>query len=250
MIRNLKILLLAGLAVTALGASAAQATTPAQFTAPGAVGTTTLHLRKDGTGTTAHQVFKIENAAKTSSVSFTCEEIEGTGTITSETALEAIITTPNFTSPAKKACTVAGQEVAVVTNTGCDLTVAADGTVAITDEPTHNCNHSLGSSHEAGKEPITVTTGGFNCTVEVGTQTLKTKVTFHALKAGVTVANNEGETITVTAEKLKELKYNSFGTGCPFGTTENGEYITGNTIVEGTKASGAEQIIRWDPAVP
>ena len=84
MIRNLKVLLLAALAVTALGAltaSAAHAHTPAKFTAPGAgaLETTTLTVGKDGTGKTAHQVFDIFNAAKTASVSFTCNEVTADG---------------------------------------------------------------------------------------------------------------------------------------------------------------------------
>jgi hypothetical protein len=255
MIRNLKVLLLAALAVTAftaLAASAAQAVP--KFTAPGAgaLGTTTLNVVKDGTGKTAHQVFDISKSDGTGVVTFTCEELTGSGTIPGESVEEAVITTPAFqtTTAVENKCEVVGQPEVKVTNTGCDLTVTAAGEVKIVSEGTHNCAHSLKGEHEAGKEPITIQAPKLGCTAEVGAQPVVGKVKFHNLtNALVTVKSNEGETITIETPPITEplgLTYNSFGVGCPYGTTTNGKYTTGNVIVQGVKSTGGQQVIRWD----
>ena len=101
-----------------------------------------------------------------------------------------------------------------------------------------------------GKHQSLVTTGAFNCTVEVGTQKVTGLVKYHNLKLNAakteheTVASGLGETITVEAKELT-LTYNSTGTGCPFGTTHNGLYTTGNAIVSGSRGGVAKPII-WD----
>ena len=244
MIRNLKILLLAALAVTAFSALSVSVAQATKFTAPGGT-TTTVKAAKDGTGKTAHQVFDIYNAAKSSEVSFTCEEITGSGTIAGESTEEFALVTPGFSGH----CTVAGQETLTITNLGCNLQLNANGTAKIVSEAGHNCAHSLGSSHEAGKEPITLQTGAFNCTIEIGAQTLAGKVKFHNLtNALVTVKSGEGETITVEFPTPTPTGFidNAFGTGCPFGTQSNGQITTSNFILQGFKPNGTQQVIRWD----
>ena len=224
MIRKLKVMLLAALAVSALGAlgaSVAQGHTPAKFTNPSNTNTitTTLTLGKDGTGKTAHQVLDVFNAAKTASVSFTCNEVTGDGNAIGPEPDSVTIKTPLFTGE----CSVAGQKLVTVHPGLCNLTLSPSGEVEIVnDGATTECVH--------GKKPILVTTGAFNCTVEVGAQQLKGLVKYHNLKGAETVASGQGETITVEAKEL-ELTYNAFGTGCPFGTTSNGLYTTGNAII-------------------
>jgi hypothetical protein len=246
MIRNLKVLLLAALAVTAFTALAASAAQAASFTVPGAGATekTTLTVVKDGTGKTAHQVFDISKTDGTGVVTFTCEEIHGTGTVVGSAPPEAIITTPVFTTTTavENKCEVVGQPEVKVTNTGCDLTFTPAGEVKIVSEPTHNCAHSLGSSHEAGKEPITVQAPGLGCTAEVGAQKVVGNVTYHNVVEG-------NGSITVETPPIATplgLTYNSFGVGCPYGTTTNGKYTTGHAIVEGFTEAGAQREIKWD----
>jgi hypothetical protein len=254
-IRNFKALFLMVLVVTALSAlTASAAHAVPKFTAPGAgaLAKTTLKVVKDGTGKTAHQVFDISKFDGTGVVTFTCEELTGSGTVTGESVEEAVITTPAFqtTTAAENKCEVVGQPEVVVTNTGCDLTLTAAGEVKVVNEGSHTCAHSAGSSHEAGKEPITVQAPKLGCTVEVGAQTLNGKVSYHNLtNALVTVNSGEGETITVETPPIATplgVTYNSFGVGCPYGTTANGKYTTGNVIVQGVKENGAQQVIRWD----
>ncbi len=67
MIRNLKVLFAAALAPTALGAIAASAQGADEFHC--SVEPCRGTLKPDGTGKTAHQVFVVENEAKTESVS-------------------------------------------------------------------------------------------------------------------------------------------------------------------------------------
>ena len=234
MIRNLKVLLLAALAVTAFGAlaSAAQATT---FTAPGAAAgaTTTADLVTDGTAKTAHHVFIIGNAAGTSTVSFTCESIHAVAEHSHiiGPANEDVTITPGYTN-----CTTVGQAV-TVTNTGCIFTFTANGEVHITNDTAKVC------AHGAGNSPIDIEFTG--CKAEVGAQTLK-GVKYHNLNAaGVTVGSNEGTKVTVEPV-VTGITYNAVGANCPFGTTSNGSYTTGNTIVTGTRPAGTPVEVRWD----
>jgi hypothetical protein len=254
-IRNLKALLLAALAVTAfsaLAASSAQAVP--KFTAPGAgaAAKTTLKVVKDGTGKTAHQVFDISKLDGSGVITFTCEELTGSGTVVGESVEEGVIATPAFqtTTAVENKCEVVGQPEVRITNTGCDITFTAAGEVKIVNEATHICAHSTESSHEAGKEPITIQSGSLSCTVEVGAQTVVGKVKYHNLtNALVTVKSGEGETITVETPPIATplgVTYNSYGVGCPYGTTTNGKYTTGNLLVQGLRENGAQQVIRWD----
>jgi hypothetical protein len=246
MIRNLKALLLAVLVMTAFSALAASAAQAASFTVPGASATekTTLKLIKDGTGKTAHQVLDISKSDGSGVVTFTCEELTGSGAVVGSAPAEAVITTPAFTTtgnPENK-CEVVGQPEVKTTNTGCDLTFTPAGEVKIVSEPGHNCAHSVGSSHEAGKEPITMQAPGLGCTLEIGAQTLVGNVTYHNVvegKGSITVQTPP------TATPLG-LIYNAYGVGCPYGTTTNGKYTTGNAIVEGFTEAAAQREIKWD----
>ena len=231
MIRNLKVLLLAALAVTAFGAlaSAAQA---AQFTAPGAAAgaTTNGDPVKDGTGKTSHHVFIVGNTAGSSTVSFTCEEILGAGHIIGPA--NAIVTL----KPEYKGCTTSGQAV-TVTNTGCIFEFNAGGAVTVANDTGKVCKHG------AGNAPIDVEFTG--CKVEVGAQAL-TGVKYHNLDAaGTTVGSGLGTKVTVEPV-VSGITYNAAGANCPYGTTSNGSYTTGNTIVTGTRPAGTVVEVRWD----
>jgi hypothetical protein len=231
MIRNLKVMLLAALAVTAFGVFAASAAQAAQFTAPlaGAGATTTIKPAKDGTGKTSHHVFDIGNTATTSNVSFTCEEITGTGTAVGPASEEVLFTTPGYNT-----CNAGGQAV-TVQNTGCNFRFTASGLLHIVSEAGHNCAH--------GAEPIDITFAG--CKVEVGAQTIE-GIKYHNLNAaGTTVGSGEGSKVTIEPVINTKIVYNAKGANCEYGTTSNGTYTTGNTIVTGEREGKAVEV-RWD----
>ncbi len=222
MIRNLKVLLLATVAVTALSALSASATQAApKFTTGAKVGETTeFKILKDGTGKTAHQVLDIRKADGTGVLSLTCNEIAGTGTAIGPEPTEITVPTPAF-----QGCIFAGQEVSIP-NTGCNFIFTASGLLHIVNDSALECAH--------GKKPIHFTNTVLNCKVEWGAQTVE-GVKYHNLADG---------TVTVEMPEL-QLQYNATGVGCPYGTTNNGLLTTGNFIFEGRRG-GVKVNIAWD----
>ena len=230
MTRNLKVMLLVLLAMIAFGGFATVAQ-GAQFTAPGAGAgvTTTAKISKDGTGKTSHHVLIIGTAV--SFVAFTCEEITGPGHFIGPSPFEV-----TFILFVLHNCNAAGQAV-TVTNTGCNVTFTANGEVHIGNSGAKVCKHGAGNS------PIDIEFAG--CKVEIGAQTLK-GVKYHNLNAaGTTVGSGEGTKVTVEPS-ITGITYNAAGANCPYGTTSNGSYTTGNTIISGTRPAGTTVQIRWD----
>ena len=190
MIRKLKVILLAALAVSALGWVSGPGAHAGEVHSPrGASGRKDYtHARKDGTGKTAHLVFDIFNAATTASVSFTCNEVLGDGHAVGPEPTSLTITTPLVTGE----CQIAGQKLVTAHPGLCNLTFLPSGVVEIVnDGATTECKH--------GQKPILTTTGPFNCTVEVGAQQLKGLVKYHNLKGATRNSRSQcqGETITV-----------------------------------------------------
>ena len=230
MIRNLKTLILAMVAVAALGAivaSAAQAVP--KFTVEGAVESTetTLTVKPDGTGKTAHQVFDIWNSKMEEEKTITCNEATGDATVKGASFTDATFVTPIFEGK----CQFLGQEV-TVENTGCNFTFTADGTLHIVSEAGKECKH--------GKQPIEFKTKApLECKVEVAEQTV----------AGITYHNLADGTITVNVPEagVPNLTYNATGKDCPFGTLSTGNFTTGNVIVTGEKKESETMVnISWD----
>ena len=242
MIRNLKVLLAAAMALMAFGAlaSAAQAS---KFTAPlvGASGETTISAKPDETGgtKTAHHVFDITNPLKTTEVlSITCNEVTGDTVIKGESTEEVTIT-PHWGKTVegkfKTECNFAGQEVEVSTG-ACQLKFTASGLVHIEKDPgvEGECKH--------GKNPIFfAVTGAFECRVEIGEQTIE-GVKYHA---GPTIGGKP--TITVEMTNLVMVA-NASGVACPWGTGKIATYTTGNTIITGAVKGSTTEMreIKWD----
>ncbi len=233
MMRNLKAVLLAALAVTAFGAVAASGASAAKFTVPSAgAGTeTTLTTLKDGTGKTAHQVFDISKTDGTGVLSITCNELTADATVVGKEPADIHVVTPLFEGGGVGTdCTFAGQTVKVE-NTGCNFTFTPDGTLHIISEfaaAPNTCKH--------GEKPIHFTNTNLNCKVEVGEQTV-TGVKYHNLPDG---------TVTVEATNLA-VAYNATGLGCPYGTESNGVFTTGNAIVTAEKKGTSEMVeVKWD----
>jgi hypothetical protein len=226
MIRNLKALMLAAMAVLAMSAVAAQgaqAHTPALFHSE--LSETTITALPDETaGTkTAHHVIDINN----NTMSITCNSISADSVSTESTP--TTITLDNFVY---NTCTFNGQSVTININ-GCHYQLHADGHVDI-------------AGCDAGK---VISYTGNNCTVEIGEQSGLTEVTYHAGPL-----RNGKKTVTLEAH-VTGIAYTASGTNCTeTGAKTDGNYTTGNTIVTGSKkgsVAAADIVnIEWTATIP
>lgn len=213
MIRNLKVLLAAALALAAIGgASAAQA---AEFHC--SVSPCRYRAKQDGTGKTAHQVFIVENIAGTESVSFTCAEIKGEGSTATTTATEVIL--ENISYPTF-GCTVNGSAGVEVVMNSCKYIFTSTGTVTIA-----GCT--------AGKS-IEVRIPSIGCTFFVPEQGPKEGISYH------TIGTTPTREVTVSAD-VTTLIVTKTEACAPFiggGNLLLGRYTTGNAIVTGETSAG------------
>jgi len=212
--RNLKALLLAVMAVgalSAIGASAAQAT---EFDCDTA--NCTISSVKDGTGTTAHHVFDAPSNGP-----ITCNEgkFSATGQPQESTSLTVTASYPTNDANGFKNCTFLGQP-ATVEMTRCKFTFTAHGAVNIT-----GC---------MGDEIHFAIAG---CTATIKEQNL----------TGIT-DSADAETVTVSA-KVEKIHVVMVGAACVTqGTFTTGTYTTGNTIITGATAGGTMVNVDWDTA--
>lgn len=222
MIRNLKVVLAAALALGAIGAVGGSAAQAANFHCNATVpcrGT----LKPDGTTTTAHHVFVIETANTSNSASFTCDDLKGEASIPAATVTE--VTFENLNYQASTPCKVNGSPGVTIDMNGCKLKFTNTGTVSVT-----GCTN-VGKSIE-----ITITNGCVFTIPESSVQNL-TGVAYHtsgtAPSRELTVEINhvtiQGITSNVACETL-------IGTGHTTGLI--GTYTTGNTLVTGETQSG------------
>jgi hypothetical protein len=230
MIRNLKVLMLAAMATAALGAvmaSAAQAEPHFFFPGAGATGVTTVKVTADDeegkNPKTGHQVFDISKADGTGVKSITCNQIHADTKVTGETTTELTFETPTFTGE----CQFVGQSV-VVENTGCEFILTADTKLHIVNDTALKCEHL--------QKPIHFSIPG--CKVEVGKQTIEKGITHHE------VITNGKKAVTVEAN-ITELEYKATGVNCEYGTTKNGRYTTGNSVITATRPEGTVVDVEW-----
>lgn len=209
MIRNLKLLgvaAIAVLAVSGLGITGAQA---ASFNS--AAHLTTVLSTPDGTGKTSHLVVDAAGASLTCNTQFASSGWEGTSIV----ALEVFL--------AWSECSFVGQTATVKMN-GCAFNFEAGGNIDI------NC--------PAGKE-LTFSVPNPVCDVAFPSQQNKGTLTYSNITTGtskeITVAPNVGK-----------LKYAATGAGCPTtGFFEDGSITTGNTILTGYNSVGGTVNIEW-----
>jgi hypothetical protein len=227
---NLKALMLAAMAVAALSAVAASAAWAEPhffFPGAGATGVTTVKVTADdeegANAKTGHQVFDISKADGTGVKSITCNQIHADAKVTGETATELLFPTPSTTGE----CQFVGQSV-VIENTGCNFLLTASGQLHIKNDEASKCEH--------GQKPIHWSIP--NCKLEWAAQTVEKGITHHP----ITTNGKKAVTIGVNIENLV---YNATGTICPYGTTGNGRYTTGNSIATGTRPEGTFVDIEW-----
>lgn len=227
MIRNLKVLLAAALALTALGAIAASAHAADEFHC--SVNPCRLTLKTDGTGATAHQVFVVENAAKTESASFTCESLRGeaefSGTVTNDITLGWTVGTTD--REAYDNCKINGSPGVVWHMNSCKYTLT--GGAGGRTEPGTAEVHILCNAGDV----IEMTLPSSTCVFRIGPQTLS-GVGYHNVGTSpnreITVTTNlAGIVVTATA-------------GCSVIINPNqtliGTRTTGNFLITGETPAG------------
>jgi hypothetical protein len=224
MIRNLKVLLAAAMALAALGAIAASGASAAEYHCT--VEPCRFTLKPDGTAKTAHHVFVVkgDNGATPVSGSFTCENLAGTGLSNTKTTKELTVEGLNYTG-----CTIVGTPVKVHMN-GCDYHF-----VATPSSVTIKC--------PAGKQiELTIESAGvLKCTVDVPAQGPLTGITYH--DASVVTPKTEVTVETLVKDITGINATPAAGGSCiPFlgfnGLATEGEYTTGNTIITGETTAG------------
>jgi hypothetical protein len=124
MIRNLKVLLAAAMALAAFGAFSSTAHAAEEFHCSVAPCTATLLPDETAPTTTAHHVFVVTGAS--GSVSFTCDQLAGTATSSTATATELTFTNLTYENAAKEhKCKIGASETVKVDFTSCDYNFKA-----------------------------------------------------------------------------------------------------------------------------
>jgi hypothetical protein len=168
MVRNLKILILAVVALTVISASSASGAQAAEFHC--SEEPCRLTLKPDGAvpSLTAHQAFRF-NSPKGDSIEFTCNSVSGEATQSAKTSPEITLTSIEY-----QTCGSGGFFTAVKMN-GCDYLFTAAGQMSI------NC--------PVGQQIEWFT---FKCVVTIGPQGPLSGVNFHNVgfsKSEITVEN-------------------------------------------------------------
>ena len=206
MIRNLKALMLAGMALAAFGALAVSSAQAAEFHSD--LAATTLTVKTDGASKTAHQVFDAPGGG-----SVTCAGVSGEGLVKTKTAA-SIEVTLTF----EGACTAFGQ-TAEVDTTNCVFGFTASGEVELKGAGCKLAVTSLG------------------CEVSFTTPKTYKGITYHNIntESGSTVEGSA--TYTTVSAVINGIAGEEVGAACPkAGSFTTGEFTTGNVIVEGEEA--------------
>jgi hypothetical protein len=225
MTRNQKVLAGAALVLVALGAfSAAGANAAHEFHC--SVSPCKLTAKQDGTGATGHQVFVIENLAKTEALAYTCHEFGADAEISGNTSNEFTLTGIEY-----KICTINGSPGLTWHMNGCHYRFTG-GTAGATDgAETHvEC---------PGSNKIQLTLNGTGCTIEIGPQTL-TGAGYH------TIGTTPNREITVTVKNMGGVAVTAKGV-CTINTNQPlvGTWTTGNFVMTGETTAGGVMTDAW-----
>lgn len=174
MIRNLKILVLAAMALAALGVLGASGTQAAEFHC--SVSPCQVTMKPDGTGKTAHHVIDLYGGFTT-----TCTAVTGEATLSEKTSTE--LTIGNIQG---EGCSFLGQPAFLISN-GCHYLLKAAGTLTVV------C--------PAGK--VIENQGGLGCTYNIPPQGPLPGISYHNVESGVTIEIS-----------IKEMAVESIGPGC------------------------------------
>jgi len=220
MIRNLKILFVAAMALGAFGVFNAAGAQAAEFHC--SVEPCRYTLTRDGTEETAHHVFVLKNAKK-ETISFTCESLSGEGTSALKTAATLTVTNPAYTN-----CeSVLGK--ATVEMNGCEYKFTSSGTVTIVCPGTNKIDIKASAT----------------CTVQVGPQGPLNGITYHNLNKG---SGKGSVTVSAKVAGIASTVTGSCGTFDITSTPITSEYTTGNTIVTAEKDNANKETVEgwWE----
>jgi len=237
MIRNLKVLLAAALALTAFGAIAASAHAADEFRC--SVSPCRGKINKDGATTVAHHVFIVENAAKTEQVSFTCNELTGTGEFINGTEFLLGWSRPTEDTEAYRTCSANGSPNVVVHMNDCKyrFTAGAAGRPAAGTEDKAEVHVECPVG-----ESIEIRFPNSECVFRIGSQTLGGGTTAEGTGKGGLGYVTAGTEVTATVNIHKiVVTVNSVVLCEPFingAQTLEGTYTTGNTLVTGESSAG------------
>ncbi len=227
MIRNLKILIAAAMALAAFGAISASGAQAAEFHC--GAEPCTVEVLPDGipgpTGKTAHQVFIVKQGA--SSVSTTCQQVTGHGTSETKT-----FNTLTLTDIVYHKCNVAGEASTVKMN-GCHY------------------HFSVGGHHDAtprvtcpDTKKIEIEVPATGCLITIGnTELLTGGLTFHDAETNETKETEITAEVTVTG-----IPTTVANNKCPGGLkaeAATGEYTTGNVELTGLTDPSKEHVKLW-----
>jgi hypothetical protein len=225
MIRNLKVLMLAAMALAAFGVLGASGAQAKEFHC--SVEPCRATLKPDGAvgSKTAHIVFIYENKSVSESFSTTCEQITGEGTSSKKTAKELLIKNISYDG-----CSVVGGSPIAIKMNGCKYLFKAEpGTVTIQE-----C--------ETGKHiEINLETG---CQFTIGEQGPLKGISYHtsgvAPNRELTLEQNvHGIVVTISAGGTKAT------CGINPGQELEGTITTGNTILTGETDPGGVMAETW-----
>ena len=237
MTRNLKLLMAAALALVAFGAIGVAGAQAAGEEFHCSITPCRLTARQDGTGKTAHQVFIVENAGLTESVSFTCETVTAHARYEGKTTKEITFTEINYGEDGKN-CTINGTAGVTVDTTGCSY--------LFTSETNANKRATVHIECETGKEiHVTVknSAGETTCTFNIPEQRLE-GASYH------NIGEEAKNTTEVTVENnIPGIKVTATGTkaGCQINPAQTltGTYTTGNVIATAESEEGGVMANAW-----
>jgi hypothetical protein len=229
MIRNLKVLVAAAMALAAFGVIGVAGAQAAEFHC--SVESCVGNLKQDGTGKTAHHVFIVENEKATESASFTCNALTGKGAVpvkktTTEVEVGGAVGAAN--ALVYKECLVNGTAATTIDMNGCKYNMTAAGNFSIT-----------GCTNAAKQIEVTIT----GCTFDIPEQGPLAGITYHTIG---TTPNRE-----LTAEfNIKGIKVTATGTkaACFINPeqTLTATYTTGNTIATAETVGGVMAEGWWE----
>jgi hypothetical protein len=227
MIRNLKILIAAGMALAAFGAISASSVQAAEGHC--SVEPCTITVKPDGItgsiGKTAHQVFIVKQGS--SSIAFTCQQISGDATSAVKTFKTVTISQIAYSSCASFA------EFTVKMN-GCEYHFVTPGGIPHDATAQVKC--------PAGKV-IEIQATGSPCLVTIGsTGVLGGGLKFHDAETGGVKKDLITAETTVTGIPVTVVNPCP-GVGAGAGTAE---YTTGNVELTGETTAGARAILWWE----
>jgi len=211
MVRNLKLAVAVAAVVSLLAVVTAPASQAAEFHC--SVAPCTYTLRQDGSGRQGHQVLIIENAAQNESVTITCNEISGDGTVGAMSTKNIAIGSITY-----QGCKVNATVPLEVAMNGCKYSYTSAGELGIT-----GC--------EAGK---TIEFKYNECKMTIPEQGPLMAVTFTTIGAAPT------REITLSPNLAGSVTADGTAAKCLINPSQNLNftYTTGNAILRGETAFG------------